>query len=886
MMQWARGTHSAALLVLTLAWSAAIPHSSRATTVTVDEMARARKWMALRYAGVDESGNPELPFSFTYGGKASVELLKGWRARRNVRKLDERRTEHTLMYKDPESGVVLRCVAVEYHDFPVLEWTLYFQNTGRDDTAILENIRCLDAAWQRSADGEFLLHHAVGSPANGSDYGPLQTPLGPNGVKRIAAAGGRPTNSDLSYFNLQWGGRGVIIVVGWPGQWAAEFVRDQQRTVRVLAGQEQTHFKLLPGEEVRTPLMVLLFWNGDRIRAHNLWRRWMMAHSMPRPGGKLPPPQFVASSSRAYREMIGANESNQIMHIDRYLEEGLKIDYWWMDAGWYIQQQGWPQVGTWEVDPARFPAGFKPISDHAHSRGVKILVWFEPERVAPGTWLYQNRREWLLPAPLDPSHPLAGLRSWSARELGGTDPCVTYNPTSRVRTIANIRWEPGRLAFHPGPKGEYSVVRFTAPEGGEHSLRAAFLAIDRDTTTSVHVVHGGRSLFEGLINLEGRGKSTTHEGRLTIAEGDTLDFVVGWGNGTHICDSTGLEVRLEAPSGRMYDAAEEFRPERNPNGPWSYGHLRAGPAPDSGTFRPYDRPGRAGEQGTRLLNLGNPAARSWLTEHVDGLLTEQGIDLYRQDFNLDPLSYWRGNDPPDRQGITEIKHVTGYLAYWDELRRRHPDMLIDSCASGGRRNDLETLRRAVPLWRSDYAFEPVGHQCMTYGISLWIPYHGTGTVAQIKAPYYGGGLTPVEPYAFWSNVAPSLGSGIDVRVKEIDYDALRRLVGQWRKINPYYCGDFYPLTQYSRENNVWMAWQFHRPDIDQGMIQVFRRAESPDKSILLKLRSLRPEARYALTDLDVPGPRVMAGNELMRSGFPVSITERPGAAVFTYERAK
>ena len=62
---------------------------------------------------------------------------------------------------------------------------------------------------------------------------------------------------------------------------------------------------------------------------------------------------------------------------------------------------------------------------------------------------------------------------------------------------------------------------------------------------------------------------------------------------------------------------------------------------------------------------------------------------------MEPLGFWRGNDPPDRQGITEIRHVEGLLAYWDELRRRHPEMPIDTCASGGRRNDLETLRRAV-----------------------------------------------------------------------------------------------------------------------------------------------------------------------------------------------
>ena len=105
-------------------------------------------------------------------------------------------------------------------------------------------------------------------------------------------------------------------------------------------------------------------------------------------------------------------------------------------------------------------------------------------------------------------------------------------------------------------------------------------------------------------------------------------------------------------------------------------------------------------------DLGNPEARKWWTEHADELIRSEGIDLYRNDFNIDPLGFWRGNDSEDRQDITEIRHVEGFLGYWDEFRRRHPDMLIDTCASGGRRNDLETLRRAVPLLRSDSSSNP------------------------------------------------------------------------------------------------------------------------------------------------------------------------------------
>ncbi len=60
-----------------------------------------------------------------------------------------------------------------------MEWTLYFKNTGTNDTPILENIQALSLALERGTNGEFLLHHNVGSPADGNDYGPLETPLGP-----------------------------------------------------------------------------------------------------------------------------------------------------------------------------------------------------------------------------------------------------------------------------------------------------------------------------------------------------------------------------------------------------------------------------------------------------------------------------------------------------------------------------------------------------------------------------------------------------------------------------------------------------------------------------------------------------------------------------------
>ena len=124
----------------------------------------------------------------------------------------------------------MRCVGIEYRDFPTVEWTVYFKNLGQAETPALSDIEALDLTWQRPGRGEFLLHHFTGSPCLPNDYEPFETTLKSGMVKRVTAAGGRPTNSDLPYFNLAWAEEGLIVVVGWPGQWAGCLPFAQART--------------------------------------------------------------------------------------------------------------------------------------------------------------------------------------------------------------------------------------------------------------------------------------------------------------------------------------------------------------------------------------------------------------------------------------------------------------------------------------------------------------------------------------------------------------------------------------------------------------------------------------------------------------------------------
>ena len=114
------------------------------------------------------------PVSFRLGGKSSREILGTWKVERSERKIDDQRTEVTLTATDPETELSVRCVAVKYGDFPVVEWTPYFKNNGAKDSPILSDIQALDTDFRRPAPGDFVLDYAKGSDTAADSYEPLQ----------------------------------------------------------------------------------------------------------------------------------------------------------------------------------------------------------------------------------------------------------------------------------------------------------------------------------------------------------------------------------------------------------------------------------------------------------------------------------------------------------------------------------------------------------------------------------------------------------------------------------------------------------------------------------------------------------------------------------------
>ena len=575
----------------------------------------------------------------------------------------------------------LRIETQAYPDHAATEWQFRLRAPEAGESPLYENLKAADFEVAFLANTQVRLHWSKGSHSEPSDFEPKIESLVAGKTFSLESFGGRSSDGVMPYFNLASEGGGLIVCIGWTGDWKASFELQSGGKVRVIAGLKRTRFRLAPGEEVRLPSVLVMNYSGDWMAGQNHFRRLMLAHFTP----KNHPPMVLMPVEAGVHGIFpfnGTSEEKLVKLASDVAALKLPLDCYHFDAGW--NEGGFPRgQGNPQADPVRFPNGLDPVGAAVRKTGMRFLAWFEPERAMRGTWLHREHPDWLL------------------------------KPTG-------------------------------TPEGLRYQERDGF----------------------------------------------------------------------------------------------------------------------------HLLDLGNTQARQWAIESISEEILRSGLSFYRQDFNLYPAYFWHTDEKPDEIGLREIRHINGLYAFLDELARRHPGLILDNCAAGGRRLDFEMMRRCIVLWRSDCTWGdkafPENVQAMTHGLSHWLPLHGLGAAG-------------TDDLALRSGMGACGGFSINYRDPKA-VAALRKHLDRYLKVRPLFTGDYYPLTPSSLDKTSWIAWQFHRADRNESLVQAFRRPETSDETLTVKLRGLDPLQRYEIENFD-GGKEVRSGEELMR-GFDITLREKPFGAVF------
>ncbi|MCL2665254.1 MAG: alpha-galactosidase [Defluviitaleaceae bacterium] len=350
-----------------------------------------------------------------------------------------------------------------------------------------------------------------------------------------------------------------------------------------------------------------------------------------------------------------------------------------------------------------------------------------------------------------------------------------------------------------------------------------------------------------------------------------------WVTGTWKPDPARFPNGLKPVGDAAHDAGMEFlvwfEPERIQNGTWLE------------TERPQWLLKCQGDSSNHLLNITDPDCFKWLCETVSSLIKESGINCYRQDFNFPPLAYWTENSGPGREGMLENQYVQAYLAYWDFLLNEIPGLWIDSCSSGGRRNDLETMRRAVPLHPTDYGYG-LHHinQAFRRVLCQWIPYtrgfvnswdaDGAYSDSTAETPYDGYKAINGMGVLSWVTVVNEMQKNPETEARAKIY------VPIWKKFaDLMLSGDYYALTPDHRDFSKWTVFQFNRPETGEGALQCMRNPQSKEDCIKIVPHGLLKDARYLFTQAETGETFAVTGKEA-ETGIELCQPARSGAIWF------
>lgn len=638
--------------------------------VTKEEKELCSEWYEDKFFGVHN----KMPFTFKVDGEVfnPIEWEQHIMEKPKFGSIYQGGQTEYLVYKNKNNDLEVTVESTIFEKNATCQWTVYIKNAGEKDSGVISDFYALDFAFPT---GKADLYYSMGSDTAASDFSLIKKNL-TSVERKFSANDGKPTEAFLPYFNIHGENFGMILGIGWTGQWASGISGSKGET-NIKVKQENFNAYLLPGESVRSPLVSVSFYENDNaLKGFNLFRNWVMDSVYPK---------NVKKNYYTVMEVAGpmsTRTSDEIINIlDNEIAESVyeEIDAFWMDAGWYSYNDGWYDgVGNWTVDTARYDKGIKELSDYAKKKGLKHTLWYEPERVFPGTQFHNAGAE-------------------------------------------NSQW---------------------------------------------------------LITVDG-------------------DDNIMW-------------------------------------------------------------------------NLANEDAFKYYCDYLLKSMKENGVTVYRQDFNFPPLKYWQKADAEyynGRTGICENHYVTNLYRYLDYLTENIDGLIIDNCASGGKRLDLEMTYRSIAFWRSDYncAYHPDlfdATQSMTYGISFWLPITGAN-LYMIDEYSARSAIMPLVLMDFYSHQNPEYSLNLEQRA----------LMG----------GNYYPLDFGSFDNDKMHAMEFITEDALSGTALIYKRANVKDTEYTVKLNGLKTATTYKIYDIDNPEKvYTMEGIDLMNEGLTIPLPEGQKAIILMF----
>ncbi len=304
------------------------------------------------------------------------------------------------------------------------------------------------------------------------------------------------------------------------------------------------------------------------------------------------------------------------------------------------------------------------------------------------------------------------------------------------------------------------------------------------------------------------------------------------------------------------------------------------------------------------VDLGLPAVRRWASREIERIVREDHLDMLEHDGYLvaqgsartdhpaeaaDPASLRISEDSGyvwvDGSNATDVSyHATrGYYAVYEQLRRRHPALLLEICNDGGRMVDFGSAAHGDYFSITD-TYDPLSNRRAFYDASYVLP-------PAMLETYVASWPTPrleTLRYMLRSGMQGWFSLMLDTGPWTVaQRDAARQAFALYKSaLRPLIrSADLYHVSD--RPDGLhWDGIEYYSTRLGRGVLFAFRGAAEGEPEHRFRMQGLDPRKRYRLDFVDrgAAARTVISGRSLMQEGLAVLLPE-PLSSELVFMRA-
>lgn len=251
---------------------------------------------------------------------------------------------------------------------------------------------------------------------------------------------------------------------------------------------------------------------------------------------------------------------------------------------------------------------------------------------------------------------------------------------------------------------------------------------------------------------------------------------------------------------------------------------------------------------------------------LDKVISESKISYIKWDMNRYITECYSHGAKPAEQGMVMHKYILGVYDLYTRLTSKYPEILFESCSSGGARFDPGMLYFAPQTWCSDDT-DAVERMKIQYGTSFVYPISSIGAHVSAVPNHQLGRVTPIDTRA---NVAffGAFGYELDLNaLSEEELGAVKKQIAffkEKREIMQF--GTFYRLKSPFEGNDT--AWISVSADKTKAVAGYYQRLNKVNAGWLrFYLKGLNPDTLYSVTGMGKTG--TYYGSQLMNAGLVI-----------------